>query len=59
LVGKPEGMRLLGIPRCRWRDNIKMDLKELRQVGTNWFQLVYDRNTKRALVNTEMNFEVP
>jgi hypothetical protein len=26
LVGKPEGKRQLGRPRCRWIDNIKMDL---------------------------------
>jgi hypothetical protein len=26
LVGKPEGKRPLGKPRCRWEDNIKMDL---------------------------------
>jgi hypothetical protein len=26
LVGKPEGKRLLGRPRHRWDDNIKMDL---------------------------------
>jgi hypothetical protein len=26
LVGKPEGRRPLGRPRCRWEDNIKMDL---------------------------------
>jgi hypothetical protein len=25
LVGKPEGKRPLGRPRCRWEDNIKMD----------------------------------
>jgi hypothetical protein len=24
LVGKPEGKRSLGRPRCRWVDNIKM-----------------------------------
>jgi hypothetical protein len=29
LVGKPEGKRLLGRPRCRWKDNIKMDLQEV------------------------------
>jgi hypothetical protein len=29
LVGKPEGKRLLGIPRCRQEDNIKMDFKEI------------------------------
>jgi hypothetical protein len=26
LVGKPEGKGPLGIPRCMWVDNIKMDL---------------------------------
>jgi hypothetical protein len=29
LVGKPEGRRLLGRPRCRWDDNIQMDLQEV------------------------------
>jgi hypothetical protein len=29
LVGKPEGKRPLGIPRYRWEDNIKMDLREI------------------------------
>jgi len=29
LVGKPEGKRLLGRPRHRWEDNIKMDLQEV------------------------------
>jgi len=27
LVGKPEGKRPLGRPRCRWEDNIKVDLQ--------------------------------
>jgi len=26
LVEKPEGKRPMGRPRCRWEDNIKMDL---------------------------------
>jgi hypothetical protein len=29
LVRKPEGKRPLGIARCRWEDNIKMDLREI------------------------------
>jgi hypothetical protein len=29
LVRKPEGKRPLGRPRCRWEDNIKMDLQEV------------------------------
>ena len=37
LVGKPEGKRPLGRPRCRWEDNIKMDLQEVGGiVGTGW-----------------------
>jgi hypothetical protein len=27
LVGNPEGKRPLERPRCRWEDNIKMDLQ--------------------------------
>jgi hypothetical protein len=26
LMGRPEGRRPLGKPRCKWEDNIKMDL---------------------------------
>jgi len=29
LVGKSEGKRLLGRPRLRWKDNIRMDLREI------------------------------
>jgi hypothetical protein len=29
LVGKPEGKRALGRPRCRWVDNIDMDLRDI------------------------------
>jgi hypothetical protein len=30
LVGKPVGRRPLGRPRCRWVDNIKLELGEMR-----------------------------
>ena len=30
LVEKTEGTRAFGRPRRRWKDNIKMDLKEVR-----------------------------
>jgi hypothetical protein len=30
LMGKSDGKRLLGRPSCRWEDNIKMDLQEVR-----------------------------
>jgi hypothetical protein len=36
LVGRPKGKRLLGRPRCRWEDNIKIDLRE---IGIDWDKL--------------------
>jgi hypothetical protein len=59
LVGKPEGKRPLGRPRCRWGDNIKMDLREIGSVGRDWIELAQDRDQWRALVNTVMNLRVP
>ena len=29
VIGKPTGKRPLGRPRCRWEDNIRMDLEEI------------------------------
>jgi hypothetical protein len=59
LVGKPEGKRPLGRPRCRWVDNIKMDLGEIGWDGRDWIELVQDRDQRRAHVNTVMNLRVP
>ena len=57
LVGKPEGKRLLGRPRRRWEDNIKMDLQE---VGCrDWIELAQDGHSWRALVSTVRNIRVP
>jgi hypothetical protein len=44
LVGKPEGKRALGRPRCRWVDNIKMDLLEIGWGGVDWIGLAKDRD---------------
>jgi hypothetical protein len=43
-VGKPEGRRPLGRPRCRWVDNIKMDLREIGWDGVDWVDLAQDRD---------------
>jgi hypothetical protein len=43
LVGRPEGKRPLGRPRSRWKDNIKMDLREIGINGVNWVWLAQDR----------------
>ena len=44
LVGKPEGKRLLGRPRRRWEDNIKMDLQEVEGGCGDLMQLAQDRD---------------
>jgi hypothetical protein len=31
LVGKPEGTRSLGRYKCRWEDNIKLNIKEMER----------------------------
>jgi hypothetical protein len=55
LVGKPEGKRPLGRPRCRWKDGIRMDLREIGFGGVDWIRLAQDRNRWRALVSAVMN----
>jgi hypothetical protein len=50
-VGKPKGKRQLGRHRCRWEDNIKMDLREIGWGGIDWIYLAQDRDYWRALVN--------
>jgi hypothetical protein len=39
LVRKPEGKRSIGRSRCRWVDNIKIDLREIRCGGMDWINL--------------------
>jgi len=39
LLGKPEGRRLLGRPRRRWVDTIRMDLQEMECGYMNWIGL--------------------
>jgi hypothetical protein len=58
-VGKSEGKRPLGRPRCKWVDNIKIDLREIGWDGMGWIVLAQDRNQWRALVNMVMNLLVP
>jgi hypothetical protein len=45
LVGKPEEKRTPGRPRCRWEDNIKWDLQEVRCGSMNWIELAQDRDS--------------
>jgi hypothetical protein len=56
LVGKAEGKRPLGRPRCRWVNNIKINLQEVGW-GSEW--IVVARDWWRALVNAIMNLRIP
>jgi hypothetical protein len=58
-VGKPEGKRPLGRPRCMWVNDIKMDLREIERGVMDWFGLAEVRNQWRAVVNTIMKLRVP
>ena len=42
--GGAEGRRPLGRPRCRWEENIKMDLQKV-----DWIKLAQDRDRWRDL----------
>ncbi|KAJ4440348.1 hypothetical protein ANN_08487 [Periplaneta americana] len=53
LVGRPEVKRSLGRPRHRWKDNIKMDLREVGYDDREWINLAQDQ--WRAYVRAAMN----
>jgi hypothetical protein len=57
-MGKPEGKRQLGRPRCRWVDNIRMDLREVGWGDVDWIGLAQDRNRWRSLVNSVLNLRI-
>jgi hypothetical protein len=58
-VGKPgKKKRLLGRPRRKRVDNIKMDLTEIGWSGIEWVDLAQDRDRWWTLVNRVMNIHV-
>jgi hypothetical protein len=59
LVGKLEGKKPLGRPRCRWEDSMKMGLKEVGCGVIDWIELGQGRDRWRALLNAVMNLRVP
>jgi len=59
LAGKPDGKSPLGRPKCRWEDNVKLDIQEVGCGGIDWIELAQDRNRRQALVSAVMNFRVP
>ena len=59
LTGKPSGKRHLGRPRCRWENNIRMDLEEIGINAGNWVDSAQDRDYSKSLVNAGLNLRVP
>jgi hypothetical protein len=59
LGGKPVGKRLLGRPRRRWTDKIKMDLLVIGLGAEDWIGQAQDRYRWRAVVNSVMNLRAP
>ena len=59
LTGKPRGKRPLRWPKRRWEDNIRMDLKGIDINTRNWVDSAQNRDYERALVNAELNLQVP
>jgi hypothetical protein len=49
LVGKPDGTRLLGRPRRRWLDNIRMDLVGVGWGDVDWIGLAQDKDSGELL----------
>jgi hypothetical protein len=54
--GGPEGMGSLGSPKCRWDDNIKMNLKEIEWESMDRIGFPQDRDKWQVLVNREVRF---
>jgi hypothetical protein len=58
-VGQPERKRTQGRPRCKWEDDIEMDLRVIGWSDMDWIDLAQDRDQWRALVNTVIKLRVP
>jgi len=59
LVRTHDGRRPLGRPRHRWKDDIKLALKEVGWEGMDWIAVAQDKDRWWALVNVVMNVQVP
>jgi hypothetical protein len=59
LVGNPQEKRKLRKHRCRWKDNIKMDVREIGIEGVNLILLAQNRDRSRTLVNTATYLLLP
>jgi glycine cleavage system protein P-like pyridoxal-binding family len=59
LIRKPKGKRPLGRPSCRWKYNIRRDVREIVWDSVGWIHLAQDKDQWWAFVNVVMNLRVP
>jgi transposase len=59
LNGRPEDKRPLGRSRCRWEENIKLELRDIGTDGENWIEMPQNRVQWWAYLNAVMNFLFP
>jgi hypothetical protein len=57
--GKSRRKETLRRPKHRWKDNIKMDLRELGWVSMDRIILAQDRDQWRTILKKVMNLRVP
>jgi hypothetical protein len=50
---------LLGRPRCKWKEHIKMHLREIALDGMDLIHLAQDKDYWRSLLNTVLNIRIP
>jgi hypothetical protein len=58
-AGKPEEKRLLGRPRHRWENNVRLDFGETVMEDMDWIHLAQDRIQRLAVMHTIIKFRFP
>jgi hypothetical protein len=55
---KPNGNKLLGRPSHRWKDNIKIDVKQGGWEEMEWMNVVKGGDSWQVALNTVMNYKM-
>jgi hypothetical protein len=57
-IGKSEEKRPLGRPKRKWKDKIKIGIKEIVFDSVDWIHLAQDKDQWRTLMDTVVNLQV-
>jgi len=58
MAKKPEEKRLLGKPRRKWENNIRMDIKQIFSERVAWIFLFIYEDKRRAVLKAVMSVQV-